>query len=700
MLNINALNDEAVKTAFQREVDQLIGDANPEDVASDELASSIRSATVSAAANVIPVRQKHKFPCEFSPETISLIHRKRRLWSFMQKSGRRVTRSLRTTFRSLCRDTKQAIKRDRNNLLEQEASELDSAFNENTFKGYALLKRQNRNRINAILPPASDFSNHYRAHYALGDEEPLEVTGCDLASSVSDDTLSRAEFDAGIHSLNSNRAAGQDGVAPEYVKHGGPILLKWLFVFMTRLWAFACDLPLVDRVGTLLPIPKKAGGTIVSAFRPIFLLTTMYKLYAVLVFQKVRGRVKSFVSWTQAGFIRGRSCSNNLWILRRVIERAIEFNTPVYCIFVDYKGAFDALNRTTLGRILALFLSPSMVRRVMCLYFDAKARVKIKNTIGPLFDQLRGVRQGCPASPSFFTVALAFISWSFRTTFAGIKLVSLYLSTIEYADDQMLFTLSPEGLQEMLTYLSQTALPLGLRLAPTKCELIVFHRLGTVNKTTLPTVKLGETVIPWKSSVIYLGSLFREDGSSLAATKHRICCAETVVKRLNTRVFRRRGVSNRLKGRFVSSAVTASLLYGLQHCAFGKREQRSLDGYFLRLAKRLMRLPHDFHLSYIAAERSLGVKRPSTILARERLRWLGHVLRSDDVVLTEVMTFIPEGGARGRGRPRRRFYDTIKEDLSVRGIVITARNQTSYWSTLADTTRDRVAWRRIVNAAV
>ena len=94
----------------------------------------------------------------------------------------------------------------------------------------------------------------------------------------------------------------------------------------------------------------------------------------MLVLQKVRGRVKSFVSWMQEGFIRGRSCSNNLWILRRVVERAIEFNTPFYCIFVDYKGAFDALNRTTLGRILALFLSPSMVQRVMCLYFDAKSK--------------------------------------------------------------------------------------------------------------------------------------------------------------------------------------------------------------------------------------------------------------------------------------------------------------------------------------
>jgi len=71
----------------------------------------------------------------------------------------------------------------------------------------------------------------------------------------------------------------------------------------------------------------------------------------------------------------------------------------------------------------------------MCVYFDAKANVKIRNIIGPTFDLLRGVRQGCPASPSFFTVALAFVSWTFWSTFKGIKLVHLCLSTIEYADD-------------------------------------------------------------------------------------------------------------------------------------------------------------------------------------------------------------------------------------------------------------------------
>jgi len=31
-------------------------------------------------------------------------------------------------------------------------------------------------------------------------------------------------------------------------------------------------------------------------------------------------------------------------ILRQIAERAIEFKTPVCCLLVDYKGAFDALN--------------------------------------------------------------------------------------------------------------------------------------------------------------------------------------------------------------------------------------------------------------------------------------------------------------------------------------------------------------------
>ena len=166
------------------------------------------------------------------------------------------------------------------------------------------------------MPPESDFTAHYGNQYKPGTEQPLVVDSCDLPASEDDDNLSRENFDSGINSLNENRSPGVDDCAPEYIKRGGPKLLQWLFVLMTRLWTFVTPLPNVDRLGRLTPIPKKSSATSVDATRPICLLTTIYKLYAILVFQKVRDRVKDFVSWTQAGFIKGRSCANNLWILR------------------------------------------------------------------------------------------------------------------------------------------------------------------------------------------------------------------------------------------------------------------------------------------------------------------------------------------------------------------------------------------------
>ena len=249
-----------------------------------------------------------------------------------------------------------------------------------------------------------------------------------------------------------------------------------------------------------------------------------------------------------------------------------------------------------------------------------------------------------------------------------------------------------------MTFLADTALPLGLRLAPQKCELICFHRPGTINKNNLPVIRLGDTIVPWKSSVVYLGSRFSEDGRTLSAIKHRICCAESVVTRLNTRVFRRKAVHHHLKGLFVQSAVFASLTYGLQYCAVSKRDRRCLDGYYLRLIKRICLLPHDYHLSYEEAVVRSGVERPSLKLTRERLRWTGHVLRAEEPVLREVLSFVPEGGSRGRGRPRLRFFDTVKLDMRDRNIDVQYRKQQDFWEALGPLASDRTMWRKeIVN---
>ena len=147
---------------------------------------------------------------------------------------------------------------------------------------------------------------------------------------------------------------------------------------------------------------------------------------------------------------------------------------------------------------------------------------------------------------------------------------------------------------------------------------------------------------------------------------------------------------NRLKGSFIESAMFASLLYGLELCLFGIREGRCLDGYFLKLAKRVTGLSFDFHLSYVEAERRLGVSRPSISLAIERLRWTGHMLRSE-----EIATFFPPGGRCRRGRPRRRYVETINLDLANRNIQLnTTADQ--FWENLRLIAANRTEWNSIV----
>ena len=88
---------------------------------------------------------------------------------------------------------------------------------------------------------------------------------------------------------------------------------------------------------------------------------------------------------------------------------------------------------------------------------------------------------------------------------------------------------------------------------------------SSIDRNLLPVIKLGDHTVPWKSSVSYLDSLFTEDNSTLAAAKHNICCAASIVKWLMPRVFGRRPINGALIGQFVSSSVFILLLYGLQY---------------------------------------------------------------------------------------------------------------------------------------
>ena len=50
----------------------------------------------------------------------------------------------------------------------------------------------------------------------------------------------------------------------------------------------------------------------------------------------------------QAGFRKGRSTIEQIFVLRKIVEQALEWNSGLYLCFVDYEKAIDSVHRETL----------------------------------------------------------------------------------------------------------------------------------------------------------------------------------------------------------------------------------------------------------------------------------------------------------------------------------------------------------------
>ena len=61
--------------------------------------------------------------------------------------------------------------------------------------------------------------------------------------------------------------------------------------------------------------------------------------------------------------------------------------------------------------------------------------------------------------------------------------------------------------------------------------------------------------------------------------------------------------------------------------------------------------------------RKLGEK-----VREARLRWFGHVLRRDIDYIGQRMLKMELPGRRRRGRPKRRYLDTVREDMRAVGL--------------------------------
>jgi hypothetical protein len=75
------------------------------------------------------------------------------------------------------------------------------------------------------------------------------------------------------------------------------------------------------------------------------ILNIAYKIYAILLNNRLSEIIEDKLGDFQMGFRPNRSTIDNIFMLRQIFEKCYKYNIELHNIFVDYSQAFDSANR-------------------------------------------------------------------------------------------------------------------------------------------------------------------------------------------------------------------------------------------------------------------------------------------------------------------------------------------------------------------
>lgn len=90
---------------------------------------------------------------------------------------------------------------------------------------------------------------------------------------------------------------------------------------------------------------KKEVQQISKTIEEISLLDTSYKVLSLIILNTLKTYATDIIREYQSGFIRGKSITNHIFSIRQVMEKYYEYNKELHLVFVDFKQAYDSINR-------------------------------------------------------------------------------------------------------------------------------------------------------------------------------------------------------------------------------------------------------------------------------------------------------------------------------------------------------------------
>ena len=470
--------------------------------------------------------------------------------------------------------------------------------------------------------------------------------------------IMKEEIELALQGMKKGKAVGEDGTTCEMMTTTGDFFIEKM-TGLTNMIYNTGYVPLDMRDNIFVTIPKQPGTTECGKHRTISIMSQMGKIPLRVLNARIKGNIQENVESVQYGFRKGKGTRNAMFILRMIIERAVEMQRNVYLCFVDFQKAFDTVEHEQLMALLQrIGIDGKDLRLIVNLYWDQRAAVRVDKRKSGWVEITKGVRQGCVLSPDLFSLYGQTVMEDIQDI-EGIKVGGINVNNLRYADDTVLVADSEENLQMMVNTLNEACTLKKLKINTKKTEVMGIMK---GEQKLMVNIQLENRRIKQVENFTYLGSVIADDGKSETEIKKRIGVAKMAYNKMK-RILSNMSMTLSLRIRLLKCYVWSVLLYGCETWTVSKKIRKRIEAAEMWFYRRMLRISWVARVTNEEVLRRAGVGRELMGTIRERqLKFLGHVIREDDLEKTVLMGRI--AGRRARGRQRIKYLDSLLMDIN------------------------------------
>ncbi|GJW89448.1 RNA-directed DNA polymerase, eukaryota [Tanacetum coccineum] len=196
-------------------------------------------------------------------------------------------------------------------------------------------------------------------------------------------------------------------------------------------------------------IPKTLDLKVVSDYRPISLIGSLYKVVTKILATRLSTVISDLISDVQTAFLPNRQILDGPFIINEILSRCKQKNQHAMVFKVDFAKACDSIRWDYLGDVLKSFgFGSKWCSWIRGSLNSGKASVLVNGSPTSEFQFHHGLKQGDPLAPYLFILIMESLHLSFTRVieagvFTGFRIdSSLMISHLFYADDTVFIGLS------------------------------------------------------------------------------------------------------------------------------------------------------------------------------------------------------------------------------------------------------------------